>query len=114
MDVGHLDGRPLTNRLLLAGRRADPHAVHATARPPRRKATPVLDLIPVWDIGRGVVYHGQNGVFARPYVSTDSRNDQARACPASYVTGSHSIRVGTNLVFPYYEQLNRDNDHNLT
>ena len=74
---------------------------------------PRLDLIPVWDVGFGLVYHGMNGVFARPYVSTDSRNDQARFS-LSYVTGSHSIRVGTNMVFPYYNQLNRDNNYNLT
>ena len=103
---------PLTNRLLLqAGVLFRPQFSELPSRPPEGDAR--LDLIPVWDVGFGVVYHGQNGVFARPYVSTDSRNDQARFS-ASYVTGSHSIRVGTNMVFPYYNQLNRDNNYNLT
>ena len=89
---------PLTNRLLLQG--GVLIRTQFTQLPGRPdEGDPRLDLIPVWDIGRGVVYHGQNGVFSRPYVSTDSRNDQARLS-ASYVTGSHSIRVGTNLVFP--------------
>ena len=103
---------PLTNRLLLQGGvLVRTQFTQLPGRPD--EGDPRLDLIPVWDIGRGVVYHGMNGVFARPYVSTDSRNDQARLS-ASYVTGSHSLRVGTNLVFPYYNQLNRDNNYNLT
>ena len=103
---------PLTNRLLIqAGVLFRPQSTHLPRRPP--DGDPRLDLIPVWDVGRGLVYHGMNGVFARPYVKTDSRNDQARAS-LSYVTGSHSIRVGTNLVFPAYDQLNRDNNYNLT
>ena len=103
---------PLTNRVLLQG--GVLFRTQFTQLPGRPdEGDPRLDLIPVWDVGRGLVYHGMNGVFARPYVSTDSRNDQARFS-VSYVTGSHSIRVGTNMVFPYYNQLNRDNNYNLT
>ena len=103
---------PLTNRLLLRGGVLLRYQEqHLPTRPD--EGDPRLDLIPVWDRGLGLIYHGQNGVFGRPYVSTTNRTDQARFS-ISYVTGSHSFRVGTNMLFPYYEQENRDNNHNLS
>ena len=103
---------PITNRVLLQG---GVLARKLVPRLPRRppEGDPLLDLINVWDFSNGLVFHGQQGIAGRPYAEFGQRLDQARAS-LSYVTGSHSLKVGVTLIKPSTFNWEWDNNFNMT
>jgi hypothetical protein len=106
---------PVTNRLLIEARGGFRNENYAYS--PTQAGSPLLQLIPVTDLGGtipGLLYHGGGlGTNTQPYQNTNGRNYELMGA-VSYVTGSHAFKTGITDTITLRDETLGDDDYHVS
>lgn len=101
-----------SNRLLIEAGFMLRNEKNGSSGPRPAEGDPTLGLIPVFDFGTGYGFHGRLPVVSTIYSFFSTVQPQMRAS-VSYVTGTHSFKVGFNHLYAGTSRYDTDNNHNL-